>query len=342
VRSPRRTQWFHLETVSDVGSSSQNLWSSVCDAECFLPGGLRWRRGVWQCCRWSSWCCWWWVWVGLPPSVSWESIQSVQFTGFASFWSCLCQAIFSTLNPHLYSNYTLELYFDNIKTSQTNSKTFKWEQKNLSWQYNFYHDYYHIINYCKCKFRFTKMKHASSIVSSFTPHCFNGLLICLSPVVFFSSSVCTWIVLEFLQHLPPPFLMLHLFHTSRFQCLIRTIHFFPDDSCWKKKSASKPPFQYQLWISKELHTLINRAWVNAGNSADRVKALRAKTALCCSRCISVWVPSALADYHTTSDMGIQKRPGGCSGPSSYIYVQVLLACMPVVCLTKWVMLCHVM
>lgn len=83
-------------------------------------------------------------------------------------------------------------------------------------------------------------------------------------------------------HLPPPFLMRHLSYTKRFQCLIKTIHFLPHASCWKT-TVSKPPFLYQLWIFIQLHTLINSPWVQAGNSADRVKALRAeKTALSCS------------------------------------------------------------
>lgn len=41
-------------------------------------------------------------------------------------------------------------------------------------------------------------------------------------------------------HLPPQFLMRHLSYTNRFQCLIKTIHFLPHASCWKKHSFKTP------------------------------------------------------------------------------------------------------
>jgi len=50
-------QWFHVETVSDVGSSSQSLEFCMWCGE-FPTRALRWRQGVWHCCRWLSWCCW--------------------------------------------------------------------------------------------------------------------------------------------------------------------------------------------------------------------------------------------------------------------------------------------
>lgn len=149
-------------------------------------------------------------------------------------------------------------------------------------------------------------------------------------------------------HLPPPFLMRHLSYTKRFQCLIKTIHVLPQASCWKITTVWKPPFLYQLWIFIELRTLINSPWVQAGTSADRVKAFRAeKTALSCSLLLAVFffTPGALK----VSGLAYNIRCG-CSEASrrllrpqlTHTLYRRLLACTPVICLTKWVMSCHFM